>query len=58
VRAGRVGKVRIPTIATTHSDGSRPPVPIDRDQPVARVRTAPLDDGGDVSLLWIGQARR
>jgi hypothetical protein len=25
-------KVRIPTIATTHSDGSRPPVPIDRDQ--------------------------
>ena len=24
--------VRIPTIATTHSDGSRPPVPIDRDQ--------------------------
>ena len=25
-------KVRIPTIATTDSDGSRPPVPIDRDQ--------------------------
>src|SRR5260370_41428691 len=24
--------VRIPTIATTHSDGSRPSVPIDRDQ--------------------------
>jgi hypothetical protein len=24
--------VRIPTIATTHSDGSRPAVPIDRDQ--------------------------
>ena len=24
--------LRIPTIATTHSDGSRPPVPIDRDQ--------------------------
>ena len=24
--------VRIPTIATTDSDGSRPPVPIDRDQ--------------------------
>jgi predicted phage-related endonuclease len=26
------GQVRIPTIATTHSDGSRPAVPIDRDQ--------------------------
>ena len=25
-------RVRIPTIATTDSDGSRPPVPIDRDQ--------------------------
>jgi len=24
--------VRIPTIATTRSDGSRPPIPIDRDQ--------------------------
>jgi hypothetical protein len=24
--------VRIPTIATTHSGGSRPAVPIDRDQ--------------------------
>jgi hypothetical protein len=24
--------LRIPTIATTHSDGSRPAVPIDRDQ--------------------------
>jgi hypothetical protein len=24
--------MRIPTIATTDSDGSRPPVPIDRDQ--------------------------
>jgi len=24
--------LRIPTIATSHSDGSRPPVPIDRDQ--------------------------
>jgi hypothetical protein len=24
--------VRIPTIATTHSDASRPPIPIDRDQ--------------------------
>jgi len=36
--------LRIPTIATTYSDGSRPPVPIDRDH-VARVLTAPLDDG-------------
>ena len=26
------GALRIPTIATTHSDGSRPAVPIDRDQ--------------------------
>jgi hypothetical protein len=25
-------ELRIPTIATTHSDGSRPAVPIDRDQ--------------------------
>jgi hypothetical protein len=24
--------LRIPAIVTTHSDGSRPPVPIDRDQ--------------------------
>jgi catechol 2,3-dioxygenase-like lactoylglutathione lyase family enzyme len=24
--------MRIPTIAPTHSDGSRPPIPIDRDQ--------------------------
>jgi hypothetical protein len=24
--------LRIPTIATTHSDGSRPSIPIDRDQ--------------------------
>jgi hypothetical protein len=24
--------VRIPVIATTHSGGSRPPIPIDRDQ--------------------------
>ena len=50
--------VGIPTIATTYSDGSRPPVPIDCDQCVARVLTAPLDDGGDVSLLMAGQARR
>jgi hypothetical protein len=28
----QVVKVRIPTIAPTHSDGSRPPIPIDRDQ--------------------------
>jgi Family of unknown function (DUF6151) len=26
------GRVRIPAIVTTRSDGSRPPVPIDRDQ--------------------------
>jgi hypothetical protein len=25
-------ELRIPTIATTHADGSRPAVPIDRDQ--------------------------
>jgi hypothetical protein len=44
---------------------SRPPIPTDRDHlfrsiatSVARVLTAPLDDGGDVSLLWIGQARQ
>ena len=29
---GDVEPMRIPTIATTDSDGSRPPVPIDRDQ--------------------------
>jgi hypothetical protein len=27
-----VPHLRIPTIATSDSDGSRPPVPIDRDQ--------------------------
>src|SRR2546430_4889946 len=44
---------------------SRPPIPTDRDHlfrsiatSVARVLTAPLDDGGDVSLLKVGQARR
>src|SRR3981081_1128133 len=44
---------------------SRPPIPTDRDHlfrsiatSVARVLTAPLDDGGDVSLLTAGQARR
>jgi hypothetical protein len=36
---------------------SRPAVPIDRDQGGV-VLTAPLDDGGDVSLLFVGQARR
>ena len=30
--------MRIPTIVTTHSDGSRPPVPIDRDQCDGAVR--------------------
>ena len=30
--------VRIPTIVTTRSDGSRPPVPIDRDQCDGAVR--------------------
>ena len=45
---------------------SRPPIPTDRDHlfrtiatsSAARVLTAPLDDGGDVSLLGVGQARR
>jgi hypothetical protein len=55
IARGAIG-LRIPTIATTHSDGSRPPVPIDRDQGGV-VLTAPLDDGGDVSLLWAGQVR-
>jgi hypothetical protein len=32
--------VRIPMIATTHSDGSRPPVPIDRDQGGAGAESA------------------
>ena len=32
--------VRIPTIATTHSDGSRPAVPIDRDQSGAGAESA------------------
>ena len=27
-----LGRLRIPAIVTTRSDGSRPPVPIDRDQ--------------------------
>ena len=31
-------RVRIPTIVTTRSDGSRPPVPIDRDQCDGAVR--------------------
>ena len=44
---------------------SRPLIPTDRDHlfrsiatSLARVLMAPLDDGGDVSLLWVGQARR
>jgi hypothetical protein len=44
---------------------SRPPIPTNRDHlfrsiatSVARVLTAPLDDGGDVSIFWFGQARR
>ena len=44
---------------------SRPVIPTDRDQlfrsiatSVARVLRAPLDDGGDVSLLFARQARR
>jgi hypothetical protein len=32
--------LRIPTIATTHSDGSRPAVPIDRDQSGAGAESA------------------
>jgi len=35
--AGAAG-LRIPTIVTTRSDGSRPPVPIDRDQCDGAVR--------------------
>jgi len=31
-------RMRIPTIVTTRSDGSRPPVPIDRDQCDGAVR--------------------
>jgi hypothetical protein len=42
--------LRIPTIATGDSDGSRPPVPIDRDRAGAGAAT-PLDHGCDVSLL-------
>jgi hypothetical protein len=44
---------------------SRPPIPTDRDQlfrsiatRAARVLTAPLGDGCDVSPLWLGQGRR
>ena len=49
--------LRIPTIATTRSDRSRPAIPDDRDQCGAGV-VAPLDVDGDVSLRWFGQARR
>src|SRR5271166_6111228 len=44
---------------------TRPPIPTDRDPAfrsiatsAARVLTAPLDEGGDVSLPGVGQARR
>ena len=44
---------------------SRPLIPTDRDQLFQSIATsaawvlrAPLDDGGDVSLLDVGQARR
>jgi hypothetical protein len=36
--------MRIPTIATKHSDGSRPAVPIDRDQCGAGADASPLDE--------------
>ena len=36
--------VRIPTIATTHSGRSRPPVPIDRDQCGAGAGHQPIDE--------------
>jgi hypothetical protein len=49
--------LRIPTIATSHSEGSRPPVPIDRDQGGAGLAGA-VGCGFDVRLLWVGQARR
>ena len=32
MRLQQISSVRIPTIATTYSDASRPPVTIDRDQ--------------------------
>src|SRR5580704_5900010 len=37
-------KLRIPTIATSHSDSSRPPIPIDRDRCGAGFLKAPLDN--------------
>jgi hypothetical protein len=36
--------LRIPTIATSHSDSSRPPIPIDRDRCGAGFLKAPLDN--------------
>src|SRR5262249_51748548 len=62
----------VPTIADCAIRRSRPPfrritttIPTDRDHlfrsiatNAARVLAAPLDDGGDVSLLPDGQARR
>ena len=51
--------------SSAHSDDRDQLIPTDRDQlfrsiatRAARVLRAPLDDGGDVSLLWVGQARR
>ena len=52
--------MRIPMIATRHSDRSRPPVPIDRDQ-CGAAAGAPLGEAGNVNLPrvdGVGQARR
>src|SRR4051812_27740151 len=48
----RNGRLRIPTIVTTRSDASRPPVPIDRDQV-----KAPSGAFSDLSVLVRRQAR-
>jgi len=45
------GHVRIPTIATTHSDGSRPAVPIDRDH---RFRSIDQLFRAIATRLWTG----
>jgi len=46
--------LRIPTIATTRSDGSRPPIPTDRDHLFRSIATsvkAPLGTSADLSVL-------
>jgi len=47
-------ELRIPTIATTRSDGSRPPIPTDRDHLFRSIATsvkAPLGTSADLSVL-------